>query len=46
MVLGDGDCDDDADHHGNDSDSVNHMMMVYSDLIPVVAPLHVTFVLC
>ena len=46
MVLGDGDCDGDADHHGNDSDSVNHMMMDDSDLIPVVAPLHVAFVLC
>ena len=46
MVFGDGDSDDDADHHGDDSDSVNHMMMVDSDLIPVVAPLHVTFVLC
>ena len=43
MVLGDADSDDDADHHGDD---VNHMMMVDSDLIPVVAPLHVTFVLC
>ena len=46
MVFGDGDSDDDADHHGDDSDSVNHMMMDDSDLIPVVAPLHVTFVLC
>ena len=46
MVLGDADSGDDADHHGDDSDNVNHMMMVDSDLIPVVAPLHVTFVLC
>ena len=46
MVWCDGDSDDDADHHGDDSDNVNRMMMVDSDLIPVVAPLHVTFVLC